>query len=502
MKKLFALFLVIVMIFSLVACGKKQDENEESTPGGTTQESTEATNTETQEQQTVATDGETEATEATEATEEKVASVVGKWLYNNGEYGLALNEDQTGELLTNGTTKSLTWQYDENTNTVSLVTDNATDAAIYKKDEGAIYIGNYGFVKTDSSADLQTLYEAAKNAFIDMVNAEYAADIAVLNQYLPGVVCWGDSLTSGAGGNSANYPKILEDLIRKNICKQYDLKAELNSTFNKFVSAKSLSVEIPVVNMGVGGEDTYSIMGRNGAIPYVVSEQLTIPAEAVPVDICFTSKNGEGVTPLRQGEAGVNPVTIGGVEGTLKVVQESYYSKEFSYQFIRSTAGEAQTVQAGTEIVTAASSQYRDYVTIIFMGTNGNFTSPEDLIRQQRAIIDHQIANKDRFIIVGLHIGWAEDRKELEDAMVQAFGDKYLNLREYMSSQGMQDAGLEPTEQDVIDMLDGTTPGSLLSDGVHFKPIGYTLIANQLYKRMDELGYFNEVREALTNNFN
>ena len=495
MQKIIAMLLVIVMVFSLVACGKKTDKNDASTGQETTQTSTETTGEETVETEPQSTDASTVATEA------KTISVVGKWIYNNGEFVLEVKEDNTGAIVANETVKSFTWQYDESACRLLLTTESVTDEATYKADEDTIYLGNWCFVRTDNTADIQTIYDAAKTAFIDMVNAEYAADVAVINQYLPGIVCWGDSLTSGAGGNSANYPQILGDLIKKEICKQYDLKADINSTFEKFLNTKDLTVEIPVVNMGVGGEDTFTIIGRNGAIPYIVSEPLTIPAGTKPVDICFTSENGNEVSPLRQGVAGVNPVIIGGVEGTLTVVQESYYSNQYSYQFTRTTAGEEQEIPVGTKIVTAASSQYLDYVTVIFIGTNGTFDTPEDLIAQQRAIIDHQIANKDRFLIIGLHTGWMEDRIELEEAMVKEFGNKYFNLREYMAKHGMPDAGLEPSEEDRIFMLDGRTPMGILTDGVHFKPVGYKLIANQIYKRMDELGYFNEVREALTQNF-
>lgn len=495
MKRILALLLVIVMVFSLVACGKKTDKNDESTGQETAQTNTETTGTETVETEEQATNASTVETEA------KTVGVVGKWVYNNGESALEIKEDKTGAVIANETVTSFTWQYDENAHILTLTTEKLTDTATYKEDEDAVYLDGWCYVRTDSSADIQTLYEAAKTAFMDMVNAEYAADLAVIKQYLPGIVCWGDSLTSGAGGNSANYPQILESLIKKEICKKYDLTSDLDSTFEKHLNMKELSVKIPVVNMGVGGEDTISILGRNGALPFVVSEPLTIPAGKVPVAICFTSKNGQAVAPLRQGEAGVNPVTIGGIEGTLTVVQESYYSEEYSYCFTRSEAGEETTVPVGTEIITAASSQYLDYITVIFIGTNGGFSTPEDLISQQRAIIEHQIANKDRFLIIGIHTGWMEDRIELEEAMVKEFGNKYFNLRDYMAKHGMYDAGLEPSEEDIIDMLDGRTPDGITTDGVHFKPVGYTLIAKQIYKRMDELGYFNEVREALNNNF-
>lgn len=356
---------------------------------------------------------------------------------------------------------------------------------------------------SESLAQLAQQQNAEKQAFLDMVNAEYDADKAVLSQYLPGIVCWGDSLTAGAGGDGVTYPKVLQSLIQEHICDRYVLKSHLNSKYTYLINSDDYTVEIPVINMGVGGENTITITGRNGAIPYIVSESLTIPANTTPVEIHFTSKGGEHVAPLRQGQAGVNTVTIGGIEGTLSISQESYTSKDYSYNFIRSVAGESQAVPAGTEIITAASAQYLDYITVIFMGQNGGYKDFDDLIRQQRAIIDHQTANNDRFIIVGLHTGTKESRQALEAAMEAEYGEKYINLREYMSTSAMADAGLEPTAEDSAQMKQGSTPTSLLvhKDNVHFNAVGYELIGNLIFDTMNELGYFDEVREALTHNF-
>lgn len=50
-------------------------------------------------------------------------------------------------------------------------------------------------------------------------------------------------------------------------------------------------------------------------------------------------------------------------------------------------------------------------------------------------MINHQTANQDRYIIVGLHTLTATERAGLESAMIAEYRDKYINLREYMSSQ-------------------------------------------------------------------
>ncbi len=340
-----------------------------------------------------------------------------------------------------------------------------------------------------------------KDALIEQVSTEYNKDAAVLAEFLPGIVCWGDSLTAGAGGGGVTYPKVLETEIQKEICNQYNLKSQLNGKATYLIDFSQYKIKIPVINMGVGGENTQTIAGRNGAIPYIVSQGFTIPEDRMPIELTFTSQNGGKVAPLRQGDRGVNPVVIGGIEGTLSIKQESYSSKEYSYFFTRTVAGSSKEIQPGTQIVTAASKKYTDYIPVIFIGQNGGYTDFEDLIRQQRAIIEHQTANKDRYIIVGLHTGTAESRNALETAMKNEYGAHYINLRDYMATQAMSDAGLIPTDEDKELMRKGSAPKSLMSDSVHFNGIGYELIGRLIYRTMDDLGYFKEANEALSENF-
>lgn len=82
--------------------------------------------------------------------------------------------------------------------------------------------------------------------------------------------------------------------------------------------------------------------------------------------------------------------------------------------------------------------------------------------------------------------------------MQEEYGDQYINLRQYMITMGMSDAGLEPTEADIERIAEGLVPASLLVDDmVHFNAMGYTLIGNLVYERMYELGYFGEIIMAI-----
>lgn len=336
---------------------------------------------------------------------------------------------------------------------------------------------------------------------IRLLNLRHSEALSVISEKLPGIVCWGDSLTSGPGGNAMTYPRALGNKVNQEIINAYDPLASLSDEAKALVSAEDYKISLPVVNMGVGGETTYTILARNGAIPFVTASDITIPAGKTSVSISLKAQDGHQVAPLLQGNAGMEYVTISGVRGVI--------TNNSGYKFTRSEAGSQVSVPAGTEVVTAGSENYRDYATVIYIGQNNNrygtatnYKSTDsdyaDLVRQQRAIIDHQTANNDKFVIVGLHMAEPRYRAALENYMQNEYGDKFLNLRKYLCTSSMEDAGIVPTQNDRWRMQAGYAPLSLMSsDLLHFNAKGYELIGNLVYDKMDQLGYFDEVRAAL-----
>ena len=382
---------------------------------------------------------------------------------------------------------------------------------------GGLFIA-YRYVKAEEAvhdAELLEVYNehqreqnAARQANYETLEALYREDVKAVATYLPGIVCWGDTLTAGSAGG-VSYPGTLQDLIDANIVDRYDFRGTLENTegLARIEDWSVYSVDIPVVNMGSGQETSATVAGRNGAIPFVVSEEFTIPAEATPVSIKFKSQDGSAVTPLTQGNAGVNNVTINGIEGTLAIDLDSYSSRKYNYIFTRLNPGEETLIEPDTEIVTAASSMYRDYITVLYLGTYDNqYSTVDELISYQKAIIDHQTANKDRYIILGLYYmntrwdnGTTSDLDTYEAAMLKEYGDHFINVRKYMCSDGLADAGLSPTNQDTNDIKHGLVPSSLRSsaDPSELNATGYKLLGQLVYDRMDKLEYFKEVKDEL-----
>ena len=102
---------------------------------------------------------------------------------------------------------------------------------------------------------------------LETVQQAYNEDLEAVAQYLPGIVCWGDSLTAGSSGN-VSYPLTLQKYIDTYLCDIYDLRFSVsNPEVYSRVNWEDYRISIPVVNMGAGQEDCPTIRGRAGVVP-------------------------------------------------------------------------------------------------------------------------------------------------------------------------------------------------------------------------------------------
>lgn len=278
------------------------------------------------------------------------------------------------------------------------------------------------------------------------------------NAKIEGIVCWGDSLTYGLAGG---YPKVLEELLKKD------------------------RITIPVANEGVTSEDTQEIMERAGAFPSYLAKDITIPADKKPVMINLVNDEGDDFNQLLANGSSSCIVSIEGIQG--KVLRKSSAGKS-SYEFTRLTKGASVLIKSKTKLTYDFVNRYENYIPVIFMGTNGGWSSAKELIQQQQMILDVFPENK-QFIIIGLTYQHYVEDKELDEAMEEHWGEHYLNLREYLSGQGIYDAGLKPSSSDLEQMKQGIVPDIIRTDKVHYKEVGYQVLGKFLYQRMQELGY-------------
>lgn len=136
----------------------------------------------------------------------------------------------------------------------------------------------------------------------------------------------------------------------------------------------------------------------------------------------------------------------------------------------------------------------KTYLPVIFICADAWDGTLEGLLSRQKELI----AGRERYIVLGMPTGSREEMMYIEATMTAEYGKKYINLREYLSTDGMASLGLQISDADVAAMALGRTPPGLLTkDGLNLNESGYKLAAFLTYDRMTELGYFNEVLSAI-----
>jgi hypothetical protein len=192
-------------------------------------------------------------------------------------------------------------------------------------------------------------------------------------------------------------------------------------------------------------------------------------------------------------------VEIAGVQGTLSL-------SSGTYTFTRASAGSAVAVSFPAPLLTAASRERRDDIHIMGMGQNDGAFDVNVLIGRYRAMIDFVRPGEKNWLVLGLHTGTAASRAATETAMLTAFGRRYVNMRQWLSSTAaLLSVGITPTSDDTTAIAEGslpksfwanTTPGS--EDAVHLNATGYTAYANFIYARLVELGMLTKATETPT----
>jgi len=295
---------------------------------------------------------------------------------------------------------------------------------------------------------------------------------------------WGDSLTQGSqDGSGVGRPTIMQTL---------------------------LGVDWTINNWGVGGEQSNTIACRQGGMNFIIKSGLVIPSGTTAVDTTgylFDMRGdavglGNGIySSAYNGWDSVNPCYISGIKGNLTKADISS-----PVMFTRLAIGVETTITRPATVITNSMLNFKKRVMVIFMGQNMGFDTadPQELVEQIKYMIDFN--GYDKYLVIGLchstnpTYSW---QVAVNTALKREFGRHFIDIEEYtktpiydvdevtvISSYAMDDTGLTPTAQDLIDIGNQAYPTSIMFDGIHFNQYGYTVIANLEYKRGQELGYW------------
>lgn len=285
------------------------------------------------------------------------------------------------------------------------------------------------------------------------------------------IVCFGDSLTAGAGGQGTTYESVMQ--------------AELGDSYK-------------VINCGVGGESVYPITARQGGIVSFLANEVSIPKDKTEVEI--GTKRDSGVHCLKldgtevplalllQGQGNsVNPCYIDDIPCTLRWSGSSYADNNGKY-FLKSNKelSKIHKIVAKSPIYFYGNTLRNSHALVIWMGQNGGFKTVDELKELYKKVISHSGCSN--YVIIGLHGYNKTTEEDIEKQFKQEFGNRFIDWRNYLLTRALDDANITPTEQDLEDINNGKCPTSLRHDQVHLNATGYTLLAKQILNRFKYLG--------------
>lgn len=278
------------------------------------------------------------------------------------------------------------------------------------------------------------------------------------------VLCFGDSLTEGTGGDGVTWPNTIEAISGAT-----------------------------VLNYGVFGESSSCIAARQGGNPQGLNDDIVVPADCTPVHAQVSGKYGWEML-LVFGDAGINKCSIGGIEGT-------YYMDGETGQrmFVRSEPGNETPLSAGTPFLTHAMMDKKsDDIMVIYAGSNDTLETADDipvLVQKIKEMTEYH--GNDKYVVVSLtsrhsRIAIVDD---VNSALKKEFGEHYLDLRHFMVYEALDQLGITPTDHDKDAISKEDVPFSIrLSEDEeenHGNPDFYRLAGEQIYKKLVELGYLD-----------
>lgn len=279
----------------------------------------------------------------------------------------------------------------------------------------------------------------------------------------PGIACWGDGRTYGTYANGKSYPTLLKGIIEDN------------------------GYPYPVVNLGVYAEDSLTVLGRTGAIPFVVSKPFTISGNNDNlIEIELTSENGEEVNPCIQDyNPGFNPCVINGVK--CKIYGEpdvENINKAKSYYLSRQDNSNSKIdIESGSIIETSGSKDYRNYINILQIGDGGGYNTDWELVEQELKFVENW-GDNGKFVVIGRIGGSEKDNEYYDSRMVSELGDNYINIRKELTEKEFD--GINYSEKDKENMAEGIIPECLKKEG-YLNELGCKILADTVYERLLKL---------------
>lgn len=359
--------------------------------------------------------------------------------------------------------------YDDNNNFIGVIylyADNGTGKDGYFETPENCYFIRFQATKSGCDYTTQVYSQIRPTKYVESNTIAkitipynlYSENENIKEPVTNDVVCWGDSLTEGANG-ATPYTTKLAELLGSNYT---------------------------VINRGKGGDTAEGIACRQGGLPIYLQPCSLSNTAHEAVNVVFKNIIDESVKPMFDSSYNGQRVNINGKSYYISLRGENRQPVLCAY-----TDGEGQTINRPYYLHFGEYDTLKNKTMVIWSGSNNapNEETVESVIQKISAMIAHNGNNN--YIVIGLtSLTAMPDVLKCNRKMALAFGVHFLDISDYLRNYALDDLGISETSQDVIDKNNGDIPSSLRTDSVHLTSGANEVVANQVYKKGKELGYW------------
>lgn len=252
-----------------------------------------------------------------------------------------------------------------------------------------------------------------------------------------------------------------------------------------------------VVNLGGSGQTTEEVAIRQGGIELTV----TVSGGEIPASGSVSCSSAQDILVTASGTTWSQAGTLAGVAGTLSRADGDGFD---TLTFTRSGSGSAVSVDEAA-FVSDAAVAYESNPVIILAGRNDHWAAgveadfAADVVAAYDAMINRLRVYHKEFLILGTatptestagSFNWAR-MTTANQALKLKYGNRFLDLQDYMVNDCIYDLGITPTPTDVTAMANKTLPPSIMNpDLSHFSTAaGEAAAVNLIKPKLDELGW-------------
>lgn len=357
--------------------------------------------------------------------------------------------------------------YDNNNNflsTIKLYADTGTGKDGYFVTPDNCYYVRFQGMKASQQYSEQVYSQIRPTKYVKpntKATLTVPYDIYANNMQIPvthEIVCWGDSLTEGAN-DATPYTTKLAELLGSNYT---------------------------VINRGCGGDTAEGIACRQGGLPIYLQPCSLSNTAHEAVNVTFKNIIGESVKPMFDSAFDGQRTNINGKSYYISLRGENRQPVLCAY-----TDGEGQTINRPYYLHYGEYDTLRNKTMVIWSGSNNapNEETVESIIQKIRAMIAYNGNNN--YVVIGLtSLTAMPDVLKCNRKMALAFGIHFLDISDYLRNYALNDLGISETSQDATDINNGDVPSSLRTDSVHLTSDANNVVANQVYSKGKELGYW------------